>query len=166
MGTHYQGTPEQEQALNAYINFIRAAESLSAQIHQSLSAKGLTESQFGVLEAIFHLGPLCQRALAEKLLKSGGNITLVIDNLEKQQLVERRRNPEDRRYITVSLTQRGQDLIETIFPEHVERITRLLSVLEPSEQQSLRQLCRVLGKQTREPTAAKSSPARIKGASD
>ena len=149
MPTHYQGPPEEVQALSAYIPFIRAAESLSSQIHQHLSAHGLTESQFGVLEALFHLGPLCQRAIAEKLLKSGGNITLVIDNLEKQQLVERRRNENDRRYITVSLTDRGLALIERIFPIHAANITRLLSVLDSEEQELLRGLCRRLGKQQR-----------------
>lgn len=147
MPTHYQGPSQEVQALSAYIPFVRAAESMSAQTQQYLSANGLTETQFGVLEALFHLGPLCQRAIAEKLLKSGGNITLVLDNLEKQQLVERRRNENDRRYITVSLTPKGQTLIEKIFPGHAANITRLLSVLSPAEQEQLRALCRRLGKQ-------------------
>ncbi|MGV3524173.1 MAG: MarR family winged helix-turn-helix transcriptional regulator [Candidatus Sericytochromatia bacterium] len=147
MGTHYQGCPAITGALCAYINFIRAAESLSSRINQHLSGYGLTESQFGVLEVLHHLGPQCQRDLANKLLKSGGNITLVIDNLEKQALVERRRNSGDRRYITVSLTPAGAELIERIFPVHAALIHELFEVLAPEEQNALRELCRRLGKQ-------------------
>ncbi|HEY9841953.1 MAG TPA: MarR family transcriptional regulator [Candidatus Obscuribacterales bacterium] len=150
MPSHFHGTPAEEQALSAFINLIRAAETLSARVHQHLGAQGLTDSQFAVLEALFHLGPMCQRALADKLLKSGGNITLVIDNLEKQQLVERRRNPEDRRYITVVLTARGESLMAELFPRHAAILTELMDVLNPAEQQELRRLCRILGKQQRD----------------
>ena len=149
MGTHYQGSEQAERALNAYINLMRAAETLSARVQQELSQHGLTETQFGVLEVLHHLGPLCQRALGDKLLKIGGNITLVIDNLEKQGLVERQRSPQDRRYVNVHLTPTGQTLIASIFPGHAELITELMRPLRPSEQELLRHFCRWLGKQTR-----------------
>ncbi len=45
---------------------------------------GLTESQFGVLDSLFHLGPMKQKEIGKKILKSGGNITMVINNLEKR----------------------------------------------------------------------------------
>lgn len=150
MPTHYSGPPNEIQALNAFINLIRAADSISAKINTSLSDHGLTETQFGVLESLFHLGSLCQKALAEKLLKSSGNITMVIDNLEKQELVLRQRDSRDRRFITIHLTPKGQHLMETIFPSHVSRITTLMNVLNSQEQEELRQLCRKLGKHAQE----------------
>lgn len=150
MPTHFQGTSEEQRALNAYINFQRAAESCSARVHQHLGAFGLTETQFGVLECLFHLGPQCQKALADKLLKSGGNITLVIDNLQKSQLVERVRNPKDRRYITVELTDKGRSLMQEVFPRHAAIITDLMSILSEDEQLQMRSLCRILGRQSRE----------------
>jgi len=150
MGTHYQGSEAAQRSLCAYINFMRAADTLSARIQQHLSNYGLTESQFGVLEVLYHLGPLCQRALGDKLLKSGGNITLVLDNLEKQQLVERRRQPTDRRYIDVHLTSKGQELISSLFPVHVALIENLMGVLAPLEQEQVRDYCRRLGKQERD----------------
>ncbi|MBA2748856.1 MAG: MarR family transcriptional regulator, partial [Tatlockia sp.] len=91
MGTRYLGTTEEVTALNAYIKLVRATESVSHRLHRHLESSKLTVTQFGVLEALFHLGAMHQRDLAEKLLKSGGNITLVIDNLEKRQLVKRDR---------------------------------------------------------------------------
>jgi MarR family 2-MHQ and catechol resistance regulon transcriptional repressor len=150
MPTHYSGPPNEIQALNAFINLIRAADSISAKINTSLSDHGLTETQFGVLESLFHLGSLCQKALAEKLLKSSGNITMVIDNLEKQALVLRQRDSRDRRYISIHLTPKGQSLMESIFPAHVSRITTLMNVLNSEEQAELRHLCRKLGKHAQE----------------
>ena len=97
MGTHYQGTKAEKIALCAHINLIRAAESVMSRIEHIFSQCGLTESQFGVLEVLLHLGPLCQRELGQKILKSSGNITMVVDNLEKQGLVLRQRDNRDRR---------------------------------------------------------------------
>src|SRR4051794_22640586 len=89
--------------LNTYTKLMRAAESVTSRVNRSMSPFNLTISQFGVLEALFHKGPLCQRDIAAKILKSTGNITLVIDNLEKRGLVRRVRDTEDRRYLTVHL---------------------------------------------------------------
>lgn len=147
MGTRYPGTKEEVRALDTYIKLIRAADSASSRIHRHLEGTKLTITQFGVLEALFHLGSLYQRDLAEKLLKSGGNITLVIDNLEKQELVKRDRQIEDRRCIKVSLTAKGQQLISQIFPSHVAAVVNEMSILSASEQEELSRLCRRLGKQ-------------------
>ncbi|MFB3040304.1 MAG: MarR family winged helix-turn-helix transcriptional regulator, partial [Candidatus Poribacteria bacterium] len=122
MGTHYKGTEEEIRALNTYIKLMRAVESLTLRLNSHLASARLTISQFGALEALFHLGPLCQRELSEKLLKSSGNITMVVDNLEKRGLVERKREGEDRRYVTVHLTDEGRRLISEIFPAHVAAI--------------------------------------------
>ena len=101
MGTHHQGPLHEIRALDAYIKLMRAAESISARIHRHLQEADLTVGQFAVLEALFHLGPLYQRDLCEKLLKSGGNITMVVDNLEKRGLVTRQR-PEHNRTSSAS----------------------------------------------------------------
>jgi len=114
-------------------------------VYSGSHLKGLTVSQFGVLEAIFHLGPMYQRELGNKILKSSGNITMVVDNLERRGLVERRRDRSDRRYVSVHLTQTGSDLIERVFPEHVERIEKQFSVLTSQEKDQLGQLCKLLG---------------------
>jgi MarR family 2-MHQ and catechol resistance regulon transcriptional repressor len=146
MATRYRGTKAEVRALDAYINLMRAAESVTTRIHRHLSAVNLTISQFGVLEALFHLGPLSQRDLAEKLLKSGGNMTMVIDNLEKRQFVKRERSLDDRRFVSVCLTEEGKQLISKIFPQHVAAVVEEMSILTESEQEELGRLCRRLGK--------------------
>jgi MarR family transcriptional regulator, 2-MHQ and catechol-resistance regulon repressor len=145
MPTHYRGTNKEVQALNAYINLFRAADSLAARAGTRLEAAGLTNGQFGVLEALLHLGPLCQRELGEKLLRTGGNITLVVDNLEREGLVRRERSRRDRRLVNVQLTPKGEKLIRAVFPGHAKAIAGEMRYLTSAEQKQLRRLCRKLG---------------------
>jgi MarR family 2-MHQ and catechol resistance regulon transcriptional repressor len=150
MGTRYKGTQKEIRALNAFINFMRAADSVSSRLSRLLAKHGLTMSQFGALEALYHLGPLTQNELGKKLLKTSGNITMVVDNLEKRTLVKRVRSPEDRRSVTVTLTKDGRKVIESVFPQHVQSIVAQFEVLSVREQEALRHLCRKLGKQERD----------------
>jgi MarR family 2-MHQ and catechol resistance regulon transcriptional repressor len=101
--------------------------------------------QFGTLEALLHLGPLCQRDLGRKLLRSGGNITVVVGNLARRGLVRRVRGPRDRRFVTVTLTDKGRRLIGGIFPRHVRHVVREMRALSPPERAELGRLCRQLG---------------------
>ncbi|PKO07179.1 MAG: MarR family transcriptional regulator [Chloroflexi bacterium HGW-Chloroflexi-3] len=147
MPTHYQGTPEEELALDTYIKLTRATDTINARLSLSSSMLELTISQFGVLEALYHLGPQAQNILGEKILKSNSNMTTVIDNLEKRLLVQRERAKDDRRKIIVHLTEAGMNLIKDIFPKHVHAIEQQFSVLSSDEKQLLCDLLRKLGKQ-------------------
>jgi MarR family 2-MHQ and catechol resistance regulon transcriptional repressor len=143
--SHYKGTKDEVRALGTFVKLVRAAESVTARIHRHLIDAGLTVSQFGVLEALFHVGPLSQAELAKKILRSTGNITMVIDNLEKRGLVTRERHKDDRRYYSVQLTGEGRKLIGTIFPRHAAKIVEEMRVLSSAEQETLGNLCRKLG---------------------
>ncbi len=142
----YKGSKQEATALSTYVKLVRAAESLSAHIHGHLAGAGLTISQFGVLEALYHLGPLSQAELARKILRSTGNITMVIDNLERRGLVKRERDLQDRRYYAVQLTAPGRKMIGSLFPRHAGGIVKGMSPLTTSEQETLGNLCRKLGK--------------------
>jgi MarR family 2-MHQ and catechol resistance regulon transcriptional repressor len=144
--THFEGSAETKRALSAFINLARATNSVQARLTVQLEGEGLTVGQFGVMEALLHLGPMSQCTLGEKLLRSGGNITLVIDNLEKHGLVRRERQTEDRRTIVIHLTPKGLRLIKRVFPEHAKMILKEMSQLGPNEQEDLRRLCRKLGR--------------------
>lgn len=146
MPTHYKGKPQEELALNTYIKLTRATESLMARLYQGGKLEGLTASQFGTLEALYHLGPMCQGEIGGKILKSSGNMTMVIDNLEKNGLVQRQRDQDDRRQVIVSLTEKGRERIANILPAHVASIVKQLGILSPEEQQTLGDLLRKLGR--------------------
>lgn len=145
MSTHYPGTAEERLALDAYIKLTRAAESTGARINHHLHEFDLTVSQFGVLEALYHLGPMPVGRLGEKILKSSGNMTLVVDNLARRGLIARERREDDRRCIEVSLTSQGAALVERILPGHVAGVVAVMGALTAEEQEQLGGLCRKLG---------------------
>ena len=146
MPTHFEGSNEQVLALDTMIKLTRATNSLMSRLARRNTHADLTESQFGTLETLYHLGPMSQTEICGKLLKSGGNTTLVVDNLERHGLVERHRDETDRRVVMVALTAHGADLIATIFPTHAAAVAEEMSVLTPEEQRQLGDLCKKLGK--------------------
>jgi MarR family 2-MHQ and catechol resistance regulon transcriptional repressor len=133
-------------ALDAYIKLMRAAASVSARIHRHLPEADLTVGQFAVLEALHHLGPMFQRDLCTKLLMSGGNLTMVVDNLEKRGLVRRERPEDNRRLVRVSLTATGRRTIAKVFPVHAASVADEFAVLTAEEQEELGRICRKLGR--------------------
>ena len=141
----FRGNNKEARALGTYVKLMRAAESITSRAHKHLSSVGLTVSQFGVLEALYHLGPLSQKDLGQKILRSSGNITMVIDNLEKRGLVRRKRDRNDRRFLIVHLTAEGKKLISKIFPPHAALITKELGVLSATDQKILGDLCKKVG---------------------
>jgi MarR family 2-MHQ and catechol resistance regulon transcriptional repressor len=145
MPTRYRGTPGEVRALNAYIRLARAAATLAARLERHLARQGLTGSQFGVLDMLFHLGRLPLREVARKLFRSPSDVTTVVDRLERRRLVRRARDRSDRRRVTVSLTRRGRQVTRRVLPAHVAAIVRALSPLAPGEQATLGRLARRLG---------------------
>lgn len=146
MATHYRGTPPEVLALDGFIKLMRAADSINAHLARQIEAASLTMGQFGVLEALLHLGPMNQCDLGAKLLRSGSNVTMVLDNLQRRGLVRRTRRKDDRRAIEVSLTAQGRRLIADLFPTHARRITRLFGALSPRDQRRLAAMCKTLGR--------------------
>jgi MarR family 2-MHQ and catechol resistance regulon transcriptional repressor len=146
MGTHYRGSRTEVSALDAFIKLTRAANTLRGRLEAELARADLTESQFGVLEMLLHLGPLRQCDIGEKLLVSRANVTLVVDRLVSRGWVRRERHPQDRRSNVVRLTPDGRRRIVRLFPDHVRRVVDALSPLSPAEQEELGRLCRAVGR--------------------
>jgi MarR family transcriptional regulator, 2-MHQ and catechol-resistance regulon repressor len=145
MPTRYPGTEEEVRALNAYIKLQRAAESVLARTNAHLAAYGLNTSQFAVLEALYFLGTLSQRDLAEKLLKSTGNMSTVLKHMEERGMISRERDTHDQRYMRVSITLTGRVLIDGVMAAHVAGVVADMAVLSPDEQDELGRLCKKLG---------------------
>ena len=146
-------SPAEALALDAYVKLMRASESVTARAHTVLPAD-LTFTQFAALEALYHRGPLFQSELASKLLKSGGNLTLVVDNLERDGFVTRERDSHDRRFIRVALTTKGHKLIATVFPRLATSLANEFAQLTPAEQTELARLCKKLGLGSPSPAVA------------
>lgn len=136
----------EEEALRLWLALARSYHTMSRIVGGLLTDHGVTIPQFGVLEALYHLGPLSLGELADKLLVTGGNITYVMDRLESEGLVRRRRNPEDRRVVTAELTEEGLRLVASTFPHYAEFVLARVAHLEPDERCELRRLLKKLGK--------------------
>ena len=138
--------PQTELALDTWVKLARAFSTFNKKTSENIRAFGLTLPQFSVIEALGHKGPLKVGEICEKMLVSGGNMTLVLDNLEKHNLVERVHSREDRRAIIIRLTKEGEELFNKIFGEHAEYISNLMSVLSEDEQKKLGGILKKLGK--------------------
>ena len=134
------------RTLDTFIKLTRCTNSVLRRLADRNTVGDLTWSQFAVLEALHHLGPMTQGEVSAKVLKSGSNMTTVIDNLERDGLVRRERDAEDRRVIHVHLTDEGSRKIEAVLPGHVSALVEEFSVLSPKEQETLGELCKKLGK--------------------
>lgn len=145
MPTHYIGSRAELRVLNTFIKLKRCVDSLSTRLAERNTIGDLTFSQFGVLEALYHLGSLTQGEISAKILKSGSNLTTVIDNLERAGLVCRERDTKDRRVIHVHLTEAGTRKIAAVLPGHVAALVEEFSVLSAREQETLGALCKKLG---------------------
>ncbi len=132
-------------ALRAYVKLMRAARSVLARVEPLLARHGLTPTQLGVLEAVFHKGPLTHHELRRKVLTSAGNLSDVVDKLAARGCVERVRDAADRRLVRVALTQAGRALIEQVFPLHAADIARAMGGLDGREIAELDGLLRKLG---------------------
>ncbi len=132
-------------ALSTWVKLARAFSSVNKRSIENIRKFGLTQPQFAVIELLGHLGPLKVGEICNKMLVTGGNMTLVLDNIEKLGLLERIHSKEDRRTINVQLTDKGRDLFNNIFIEHAEHITKILSVLSSEEQRILGDLLKKLG---------------------
>jgi len=144
MGTRYRGTESEKRVLDAYIALMRAAEGVTARAHAHLAAKDLTIGQFGALEALFHVGPMRPGDLSRKLLRSPGNMTVVLKNLETRGLIKRETREDDRRCSIVALTQKGADLVRSVFPRHVRALGMEFDALTAAERDQLAAIARKL----------------------
>jgi MarR family 2-MHQ and catechol resistance regulon transcriptional repressor len=145
----FQGNDEQERALSAYVKLLRASNSVTATVmQQGLGTSHLTPTQFAVLEALYHSateGTMCLGDIAQKILTSSGNLTLVVKNLERRGLAKRKPSGKDRRYVGLEITPRGAKLMREIFPAHLAAIVAAIQRLSPAEQEQLAALCKKLG---------------------
>ena len=103
-------------------------------------------SDFAVLEALLHKGPLAVNAIGKKVLLTSGSMTAAVDRLERRGLVERQDDPGDRRTRIVHLTGAGDVLIQKLFAQHAADMERAVAVLSKSEAQTLTDLLRKLGR--------------------
>jgi MarR family transcriptional regulator, 2-MHQ and catechol-resistance regulon repressor len=137
-----QGQP---LALKLWVVLSRAHNALGERLQASVAAHDLTLTEFGILEVLYHKGPLLLGEVQRRILVSSGGVTYLVDRLEKKGLVERRECPGDRRARYAALTEAGEELIGRIFPSHAACIESLMETLSEEEQRTAVGLLRRVG---------------------
>lgn len=123
----------EQEALRALTILLRASGSVSNMLKKDMQSYGLNPTEFTVMEVLYSKGKQPIQIIGNKVLLASSSITYVIDQLEKKNLVERKVNENDRRVTLVSLTTEGQEMMESIFPQHTEIINELFGGLTDEE---------------------------------
>lgn len=132
-------------AMQAYWTLVHAAEAVNNAVQPALRDLSLTSSQITILRLLQKEGPMNHRQISTDVSRSSGNVTTVVDNLERRGLVRRERSRKDRRCVTVHLTTEGKNVATRAIPVWEEEIARVLSNLPQADLESLSKLCDSLG---------------------
>ncbi|MCA0377683.1 MAG: MarR family transcriptional regulator [Gemmatimonadetes bacterium] len=132
-------------ALRLWIIMSRAHTAIANHASADIARQGLTLAEFGILEALYHRGPMLLGEVQRRILVSSGGITFLVDRLTAKGLVERRTCESDRRARYAALTPKGEALVAEIFPAHADTLTRAMGALTVEEQQTVTTLLRRMG---------------------
>ncbi len=134
-----------ESAAHVWLVLWKASRAVEQNALRSIEGSGLGLSDFAVLEALLHKGPLAVNAIGRLVLLTSGSITTAIDRLEAKRLVRRSVDPEDSRARIVALTAAGRRLIATAFRKHERDLEEVMAILDPPELTELIRLSKKLG---------------------
>lgn len=140
MKTIHDYGEENQLNLKLVIGFSRSTLNLHRNTQRLVAEYGLTLPQFGVLEALYHLGGLRICDIIEKTLSTSGNMTVVIRNLELEGLVNRYQDPEDKRVFRIEITEKGSSIMADLFPRHLVELAKAMERLEQEDKEVLAQL--------------------------
>ena len=144
-------TPGQDTAgVHVWLVFMKAFQALFPHAEESIKRTELGDSDFRVLEALLHKGPLPVNTLGPKVWLTPGSISVAVDRLVEKGLVSRKDHPGDRRVRQVELTAKGRALITRGFREHAAAMENAVSVLAKKERLTLLRLLKKLGKHAAE----------------
>jgi len=132
--------------VHVFLVLWKALRAVQSYAEKSVLKLGICGSDFAVLEALLHKGPLPVNEIGRKVLLTSGSITVAVDRLETKRLVERRAHGTDRRARIVHLTKEGRKLITRAYSEHAADMERLASAsLTRVERRTLIRLLKKIG---------------------
>lgn len=133
-------------ALRLWVILSRAHAAIARHAEADVARHELTIAEFGILEALYHVGPMLLGELQRRILVSSGGVTYLVDRLEGRGLVKREPCPEDRRARYAALTTEGKKLVARIFPDHARVIERAMSGLTRTDRERAAALLKSLGR--------------------
>lgn len=127
--------------LEAYHHLLRAVEHLTQASNEGVRRQGLTPSRLGVLVALHERGTLTPKELAKSIMRSPGNLTLVLDNMVRDGLIKRETDTKDRRRVAITLSESGRKIAGKTVPAFRARVSESLAPLAERDIDALVKLC-------------------------
>jgi MarR family 2-MHQ and catechol resistance regulon transcriptional repressor len=134
-------------SLHLYRVFAKSFKSVKEHAVTGSKIQGFNPTAFAVMEVLYYKGSQPIQQIGAKLLLQSGNVTYVIDKLEAGGLLKRQPCPRDRRVIYAELTEKGKELMDTLYPEFAERIDYALSGLNEEEKEMMINLLKKMGRE-------------------
>ena len=134
------------EANHAWLVMLKAWQSIARYLRPTMSAEGLGESDFRVLEVLLHKGPMAVNAIGPKVDLNPGSVSVAVDRLYKKGYVSREECSSDRRVRTVSLTEKGRQAFLPVFRRHAALIKRAFEGVSSEEMQQLEVTLKKIGK--------------------
>lgn len=136
---------EHDLNLKCVIALNRTINTVNKRSIENFRSYGLTMNQFAVLEVLYHKGELRIKDIMEKILSTGGNMTVVIQNLERDGYIEKCQDPKDSRASLIKITKQGEEVMKCIFPKHLVILNDQFHLLQDEEKQQLITLLKKIG---------------------
>ena len=133
--------------VHVWLVLAKAFQALIPHAAGSIKRTDLGDSDFRVLEALLHKGPLPVNVIGPKVNLTPGSISVAVDRLVAKGLVSRAESSQDRRVRIVALTPRGKSVITPIFRAHAATMEKVFSGLSRDEMRQLEQQLKRIGKQ-------------------
>jgi MarR family 2-MHQ and catechol resistance regulon transcriptional repressor len=125
--------------------FGRAAKAIEKVDRESIADAGLNFSDFSIMEALLHKGPMPINTIGEKVLLTSGSMTAAANRLEEKGFITRIQDPSDGRCFYLHLTKRGRRLITNVFDKHSKNLEKIAAVLNPQERSELVRMLKKIG---------------------
>ena len=131
--------------LKAVAIMLRATHALENILKKDIDTYGINPTEFGVLEYLYHKGNQPMQNIGKKLLMANSSMTYVIDQLYKKKHVNRVKNPNDKREVTIELTTTGKAFFECIFSNHKQTVKKVFDILNTEELVTMTTLLKKVG---------------------
>lgn len=126
-----------EPFLKLLRELVQTYQAFIAYDEDHMRTLGLTQPQYDVIATLGNTSGMTMNVLAEKTLVTKGTLTGIVDRLEKKGLVRREVPPADRRCFMIVLTEAGEQLFESVFPDHTAYLKDRFDRLTPEEIQEI-----------------------------
>ncbi|MFD2043325.1 MarR family winged helix-turn-helix transcriptional regulator [Ornithinibacillus salinisoli] len=145
MSSTKKSMSDKDVSIKLFVVLTRALQSVEKQVIKDIKSHGLNLTEFSVLELLYHKGDQPIQKIGQKVLLASSSITYVVDKLEEKGFLRRRACPNDRRVTYAAISDQGKELMDNIFPKHMEAMREIMGGLSQNEKEIMIDQLKKLG---------------------